>query len=128
VIGGRLPNSYALLPLVLAVGACKPPPEPQQHMPEANPARGLAVIERVGCGSCHTIPGLGWPEGAVGPTLRNFADRNLIAGHLPNRPDILAAYVRNAPAVLPGTTMPAMPISQGEARDVAAYLYTLGER
>lgn len=97
-------------------------------MPEADAARGLAVIDRVGCGSCHVIPGLRWPEGQVGPSLRGFADRNLISGQLSNRADILAAYVRNAPAVLPGTTMPAMPISQEEARDVAAYLYTLGER
>ncbi len=126
--GGFLTIAYGLLPLLLMVGACKPPPEPQQHMPEADPARGLAAMERAGCGACHAVPGLRWPKGQVGPTLRNFATRNLISGKLPNRPDVLAAYVRNAPAVLPGTTMPAMPISEGEARDVAAYLYTLRER
>lgn len=124
-----MPLAHALLPLLLLLaGACKPPPDERQHMPEADPARGLRVMERVGCGSCHVIPGLTWPEGKVGPTLRNVSERNLISGHLPNRPDLLAAYVRNAPAVLPGTTMPAMPIDQAEARDVAAYLYTLGER
>ena len=94
-------------------------------MPEADAARGRQVIARVGCASCHTIPGISWPEGQLGPTLHGFAASNLISGKLPNRPEILTAYVRNAPAVLPGTTMPAMPISEGEARDVAAYLYTL---
>lgn len=94
-------------------------------MPEASAARGREVIERVGCAACHAIPGIAWPEGRVGPPLKGFAAGNLISGKLPNRPEILSAYVRNAPAVLPGTTMPAMPISEGEARDVAAYLYTL---
>lgn len=94
-------------------------------MPGASASRGADVIARVGCASCHTIPGVGWPQGQVGPALNGYAASNLISGRLPNRPDNLAAYVRDAPAVLPGTTMPAMPISQGEARDVAAYLYTL---
>ncbi|WP_077511956.1 cytochrome c family protein [Sphingomonas sp. LM7] len=92
-------------------------------MPQASPARGKAAIERVGCAACHQIPGIRWPQGGSGPSLAGFAEQGLIAGRLPNRPDMLAAFVRNAPGVLPGTTMPAMPLSEGEARDVAAYLY-----
>lgn len=125
--GGELPRAYASIALLVVAGACKPPPEQRQHMPEASAARGLRAIERVGCGSCHTIPGLGWPEGRVGPALQGFADRGLIAGQLPNRPDVLAAFVRNAPALLPGSSMPAMPLSEQESRDVAAYLYSLGK-
>ena len=52
----------------------------------------------------------------------------MIAGRLPNRPDVLAHFVRRAPELVPGTTMPAMPLSEKEARDVAAYLYTLRSR
>ncbi len=92
-------------------------------MPQASAERGRDAIERVGCGACHSIPGIRWPKGATGPSLAGLADQGLIAGRLPNRPDILSAFVRNAPAVLPGTTMPAMPISEQEGRDVAAYLY-----
>lgn len=97
-------------------------------MPQADALRGRAAIERVGCAACHRIPGVGWPEGATGPSLHGFAEQGLIAGRLPNRPDVLASFVRNAPAILPGTTMPAMPLSEEEARDVAAYLYASGER
>lgn len=97
-------------------------------MPGADPARGLAVIERVGCGACHTIPGVHWPQGKVAPQLANIANQALVAGELANRPDVLAAFVRDAPALLPRSTMPAMPISQDESRDVAAYLYSLGDR
>ena len=115
-----------LLPLLFAI-ACKPPPDEVQHMPQADAARGLQVIERAGCGACHVIPGLRWPKGTTGPSLEGFAAQGLIAGRLPNRPDVLAAFVRDAPATLPGTTMPAMPMTTAEARDVAAYLYSRRE-
>ena len=122
-------NSNALfrhvaIALVLPVlAACKPPPEQGQFMPIANAAHGKKAIERVGCGSCHVIPGVGWPQGKVGPDLAGLKDRALIAGKLPNRPDILAAYIRNAPALVPGSGMPAMPVSETEARNIATYLY-----
>lgn len=92
-------------------------------MPQASSARGKEAIERVGCGSCHRIPGIHWPKGKVGPPLDSFAGRALIAGRLPNRPDLLAAYIRNAPAVVPGSGMPAMPVTEEEARNIASYLY-----
>ncbi len=97
-------------------------------MPTADAARGKAVIERVGCGSCHTIPGIDWPQGKVGPNLDGLTQRALIAGKLPNRPDVLASYIRNAPALVPGSGMPAMPVTPSEARAIAAYLYEQGER
>lgn len=117
----------ALMPLLLAAG-CKSPPDEVHHMPQANVAHGMALIKRAGCGACHVIPGIFWPRGESGPSLVGFAEQGLIAGRLPNRPDVLAAYVRNAPATLPGTTMPAMPLSAQDARDVAAYLYATGKR
>lgn len=118
---------YAILPLLMLLAACKPPPEARQAMPGTDTARGRAVIARAGCGSCHVIPGLAWPEGRVGPSLEGFPERGLIAGALPNRPDVLAAFVRDAPALLPDTTMPAMPVTEEESRDVAAYLYAIGD-
>jgi len=112
--------------LLLLTAACKPPPDQRQLMPVADAAHGRAVIERAGCGSCHMIPGVGWPQGKVGPSLHGLAERGLIAGKLPNRPDVLAAYIRNAPALVPGSAMPAMPVSEAEARDIAAFLYEQG--
>ena len=82
----------------------------------------------MGCGACHEIPGVRWPRGRVGPSLDGFARRALIGGQFPNRPDILGLWVRNAPALSPRTGMPPMPLSEQEARDVAAYLYTLDAR
>ena len=113
------------MPFALLLASCQPPPDERHHMPKASAARGLEAIARAGCGACHLIPGLDWPEGRLGPSLQGFAGQGLIAGRLPNRPDMLAAFVRDAPALVPGTAMPAMPLSEGESRDVAAYLYTL---
>ncbi len=108
-------------------GACKPPPEERQvgdaDARTISPARGLRAIERAGCGACHEIAGLGWPRGRIGPSLEGFDDVGLIAGALPNTPANLAAFIRNAPAVKPGSTMPPMPVTPDEARDIAAYLY-----
>jgi sulfur-oxidizing protein SoxX len=78
-----------------------------------------------GCGGCHDIPGLGWPEGSVGAPLDGFASRPLIAGRFPNQPDVLVRWLRDAPSLSPQTAMPPSAITEAEARDVAAYLYTL---
>lgn len=94
----------------------------------ADPGRGRDVIERVGCGACHAIPGVRGPQGRVGPALAGFGRQALIAGQLPNEPEALANWVRNAPGLISQTGMPAMPLTEPEARDVAAYLYTLDAR
>lgn len=115
----------ASLPLLGLLGGCAEPPEREHFAPQSSAEDGRQVIERVGCAACHSIPGIGWPQGRVGPSLDGFAERSLIAGRAPNRPDVLAAFVRNAPAVAPDSGMPPMPLSEEESRDVAAYLYTL---
>jgi mono/diheme cytochrome c family protein len=84
----------------------------------ADVARGKEAIERVGCASCHTIPGVRWPKGKAAPKLAGMARRALIAGRLPNEPELLAAVRPQCPALVPGTTMPAMPLSEQESRDV----------
>ncbi|WP_225425447.1 c-type cytochrome [Pelagerythrobacter rhizovicinus] len=109
--------------ILLTVAACKPPPDDRVSPSADAVERGKAVIERVSCGSCHVIPGVDWPRGRAGPSLEGFDDAGLLAGALPNTPANLAAFVRDAPAAKPGSTMPAMPITAAEAQDVAAYLY-----
>lgn len=118
--------SILLLGGVALVTACAPPPEPVTETAMASAERGKAAIERVGCASCHTIAGVAWPQGKTGPALDGLERRGLIAGELPNRPEVLAAFVQNAPALVPDTAMPAMPLTDREALEVAAYLYEIG--
>lgn len=110
---------------VLLLGGCKPPPDERFALPGADLAQGKRLVEQSGCAACHVIPGIAWPQGRLGPDLTGFSRQGMIAGRVPNRPDVLTAFVADAPAVVPGTTMPAMPLDQGEARDVAAYLLSL---
>ena len=121
----RLVAPPAVLAAAALLSACKPPPEPRYQPDSSVAAHGLAAIERSGCGACHEIPGVDWPRGRLGPSLRGFDDIGLIAGAVPNTAGNLAAFVRNAPAVKPGSTMPPIPLSEEEARAIAAYLHGL---
>ena len=114
------------LALVALLGGCKPPPDGRYSAEPAAAARGLAAIERAGCAACHRIKGIDWPHGQLGPSLLAYDDAGSIAGALPNTPANLAAFVRNAPAVKPGSTMPPMPLTPAEARDIATYLMGTG--
>jgi cytochrome c2 len=88
-------------------------------------SRGSQLISIKNCGSCHTIPGIPGARGVVGPPLNFFARRTMIAGELPNTPDNLTHWVQAPQSVLPGNAMPDLGLTEEQARDVAAYLYTL---
>jgi cytochrome c1 len=90
-----------------------------------NAASGRKVIERRNCGTCHTIPGVHNARGLVAPPLPWFSRRTFISGVVPNTPANLIQWVREPQAIEPRTAMPALGLSEQEARDVAAYLYTL---
>lgn len=86
---------------------------------------GKALLQAYGCGSCHTIPGVPDANGLVGPPLYFWARRTYIAGELPNTPDNLVKWIEAPPSVEPGTAMPTLGVSEQQARDMAAYLYTI---
>lgn len=90
--------------------------------------RGRALIENYGCGSCHSIPGIRDAAGLVGPPLLLFGRRTYIAGELPNTPENLVKWLQDPKSVEPGTAMPDLGLSAQQARDIAAYLYTLRTR
>lgn len=110
---------------LMSLCACADKTDAPRVIAGADAARGMAVMERVGCAACHRIPGVAWPQGSVGGALDGFAQRSLIAGRLPNQPDTLVQWLRDPPSLSPETGMPPMPITDAEARDVAAYLYTM---
>jgi len=114
--------------LTASLAGCGDDPGPPSHLrvAGAQPEQGRALIHAYGCGTCHTIDGVRGARGTVGPPLDDYAKRNLVAGILPNTPQALIAWLINPVALDPQTGMPAMGISEGEARHMAAYLYTLG--
>ena len=86
---------------------------------------GKQAIRRRGCESCHAIEAARSEQGKVGPPLVGIASRAQIAGILPNQPDQMIRWIREPQHVLPGNGMPDQGIGTREARDIAAYLYTL---
>jgi cytochrome c len=109
--------------LVLAITACAEQ-APSSRI-AGDPDAGAAIIASVACGVCHTIPGIPGANGIVAPSLQGFAYRTMIGGVAPNRPSVLVQWIRDAPSLAPDTLMPPMPVDDHEARQIAAYLYTL---
>jgi len=87
--------------------------------------RGEAAINRYGCGSCHTIRGIRSAHGLVGPPLTGLRDRRCIAGVLPNTPDAVVKWIHDPKCVNPKTAMPTPGVTEQEATDIAAYIYSI---
>lgn len=90
-----------------------------------SPRRGRRLIAQYGCGSCHSIPGVPGADATVGPPLAGIASRSYIAGVLTNDPVHMVRWLLDPPAVDSNTAMPRVGLTDRDARDVAAYLYTL---
>lgn len=91
-----------------------------------DPERGGRLIATYGCDACHVIPGVAEATGLVGPPLTAWSERSYIAGALPNTPQDLVTWIRDPQGVEPGTAMPSLGVGEADARDIAAYLFTLG--
>ena len=120
--------AFTALVTFAAVGCdLAPKPPDTKRVEDGDPARGLALVAggSYGCAACHAIPDIRFPKGNVGPPLGGMAGRSLIAGHLPNKPGVLVAFLQDPPALAPQTGMPNVGLSVEQARDIAAYLYTL---
>jgi cytochrome c len=116
-----------LAALCFSAGACRG----SRYVPpygvamSGDPASGRRSVEARHCGVCHEISALTGAAGVIGPPLDHFAVRSFIAGHLPNTPPNLVAWIRSPQSVDPRTAMPTLGLGEHEARNVAAYLYTL---
>ena len=88
-------------------------------------SRGQELIVRYHCGVCHTIPGVREARGYQAPPLLFFSRRSYIAGKVPNTPDNLVRWILSPQTIDTGTAMPTLGLSEQQARDVAAYLYTI---
>jgi cytochrome c2 len=111
--------------IVLVGCARRDADELAQSVTAGNPANGRRLLYSYGCGSCHTIPGIGEADGKIGPPLSGVGSRFYIAGVLENTPEALSRWIAQPQEVQPGNAMPDLGVTQEQARDMAAYLYTL---
>jgi len=116
-----------VLTLVLAA-ACHPKDEQtSKELTGGDATKGRAAIASYGCGSCHQIRGVDGANGMIGPPLNDIGSRTTLAGQLPNSPDNMIRWIREPQKVESGTAMPDLGVTESDARDIAAYLYTLRE-
>lgn len=99
--------------------------EPYRQVAGGDPDRGKVAIQALGCGSCHMIPGIDDAQGTVGPPLMYFGRRVYIAGEVPNTTAFLIQWIQSPQSIEPKTDMPTLGVTEKQARDIAAYLYTL---
>ncbi|WP_140631489.1 c-type cytochrome [Methylibium rhizosphaerae] len=102
------------------LAACLPSPQARQASGDAE--RGRKLIAQYQCGECHSVPGVEDARGTRAVTLESFGLRSYIAGRVPQQPEVLVRWIVEPAAVVPGTTMPRMGVSERDARDIAAYL------
>lgn len=104
----------------------------------AVPADSLSELARTGleafrtirdpvtntCIVCHAVQGVS--GGVMGPNLTHLASRATIAaGVLPNTAEGLARWLRDPPAVKPGSLMPRIGLSEAEIGALVAFLQSL---
>ncbi len=94
-------------------------------VPGGQAEHGRALLARYQCASCHRIPGVEGAQGDHGPALDVIGRASYIAGYIPNYPEAMQRWISDPPSLKPGTMMPYMGVPPGDARDMAAYLYTL---
>ena len=98
---------------------------PAPNVP-GNPNAGRTLFLQRGCGGCHAIRGLPGANGVAGPRLDNTVVRGTIAGEqIQATPDSLAHWIVDPSSLKPETTMPKSGVNAAEARDIAAFLYSL---
>lgn len=111
---------------VVLLAGCNNRVDPQEQAVAGGDARrGRLALERHDCGVCHVIPGIRGAPGLVGPSLQDFAHRPNLAGKFATGGENIVRWILDPPAMAPHTAMPAVGMSEAEARDMTAYLLTL---
>ena len=134
----RIARCAALIASITLIGSCDKKEEPhllatainRSESPSVStttgdPHRGSGLFAYYGCTACHTIPGVHGADGVIGPPLIKMSRRGYVAGVMKNTPYNHVRWIQDPPAVDPLTAMPNLHVKPQDARDMAAYLYTL---
>jgi mono/diheme cytochrome c family protein len=100
-------------------------PSPNGDVRLGDAGAGKKALQQYLCATCHVIPGVVGANRHVGPPLTGIATRQYIAGVLPNTPANMLRWLRDPTKVDPLSAMPDLGLTDQDARDIAAFLYTL---
>lgn len=113
--------------LLALLAGCGPSTEAKRWSADVtggDPTRGQTAIQHYGCIACHTVDGIRQSEAVVGPPLLRMASRSYLAGNLQNNAANLIHFIEHPREVHNDTAMPEMGVTDSDARDIAAYLYS----
>ncbi|MDQ3610703.1 MAG: c-type cytochrome, partial [Actinomycetota bacterium] len=89
-------------------------------------AAGERLFSSQQCIACHAIDGYEGADQRVGPDLTHLADRASFAGGMfPTTTENLRRWLRNPPAIKPGSQMPDLNLSASQVDALVAYMQTL---
>ena len=102
----------------------------QQNAPAATPTgaafQGMQTFNGLPCIGCHSIKGNPAAVGTFGPNLTHFASRDRFAGNwLENNTENLHDWLKDPPAIKPGSRMPNYNLSDDQINQLIAYLQSL---
>ena len=90
-----------------------------------DPTRGQQIYSRSSCIGCHKISGNPMSAGIIGPNLTHYGSRyTLASAQYANTTENLVRWIKNAPAMKPGSLMPA--IGTGEYNPAIKAKVTMG--
>ena len=121
----HLRSAVLVASIVVVVTACD---RDDNHLPRlagGNPDRGVEVMRKYGCNTCHTIPGMQGADGLVGPPLGGVAQRMYLGGVARNTPQNMVEWIQDPKKFDSKTAMPNVGVNHRDAVDIASYLYTL---
>ncbi|CAN5244767.1 cytochrome c oxidase subunit II [soil metagenome] len=100
--------------------------QPAQPVAGGPATEGERLFSSQQCVACHVIDGYEGADQRVGPDLTHFASRASFAGGMfPTTTENLRRWLRNPPAVKPGSQMPDLNLSGSQVDALVAYLQTL---
>jgi cytochrome c len=121
----RLSVAALVLALDIALIACSDQGLPlKEPISGGNAIKGKQLIVNYGCVSCHEIKGINHANGTVGPPLKGIRERTYVGGVVPNTGDNMVQWIMHPRQLSPKTAMPELGVSEADARDIAAYLYS----
>jgi cytochrome c oxidase subunit 2 len=99
--------------------------QPAVQPTDADAVEGAQMFQSRGCAGCHTINGTA-AQARVGPNLTHFATRTTLAGSILERtPANVRLWLKDPPAVKPGSIMPNLGLNDHELDVLVAYLQSL---
>ena len=113
-----------LLGQMMLVACSKENADWAREITNGDPDRGKVALSSYGCVACHTIPGVRGSNSLTAPPLIGISQRSYLAGMLENTPDNLRSWIQHPRKVNPHTAMPEQGVTDQDASDMAAYLYT----